>query len=92
MRIEKKSKTIYYNVYIANDGTEFENESQCIDYEKKKNGDRVKCSLCDGTGRISDGWHSVLNELTYQYEDVEYSHTCSKCNGKGYLERKEIWV
>lgn len=91
MRIEDRTKVVHYNVYIANDGREFETESACRDYEKRLNGERKTCEFCGGKGYISEGWHDVRNELTCQYERVEYTHKCPKCDGKGYLERKEVW-
>ena len=84
-------QSTYVKKYVAFDGREFDTMTQCDDYEKRKRGDRVTCSLCNGQGHISDGWHQVLNELTYQYEDVEYTHPCPKCKGKGYLDRAEVW-
>lgn len=30
--------------------------------------------------------------MTFQYEDVEYTDTCKYCNRKGYIEKKEVWV
>ena len=78
--------------YQSDDGKMmFDTKEQCIDYEKRKRGERVICDKCNGKGYISNGWHKVLNELTYQFEDVEYTQTCSKCNGKGYLNKKEVW-
>ena len=91
MKIKEVEKTVYGNKYVAFDGHEFDTYRQCDDYEKRKRGDRVTCSLCNGQGYISKGSHQVLNELTYQYETVEDTHSCPKCKGKGYLDRVEIW-
>lgn len=91
MRIEKVQQTVYVNKYIAFDGREFDTITKCEDYEKRKRGERIVCDKCNGRGSISEGWHEVLNELTFQYESVEYTHRCDKCNGKGYLEKKIVW-
>lgn len=91
MTIKRVQKTIYVNKYVAFDGTEFDYENQCLDYEKRKRGERKVCDKCNGRGVISEGWHEVRNELTCQFETVEYTHRCDKCDGKGYLDRKEVW-
>ena len=91
MEIKEVEKTVHVNKYVAFDGHEFDTYSQCDDYEKRKRGVRITCSLCNGQGYISKGSHQVLNELTYQYETVEYTNSCPKCKGKGYLDRVEMW-
>lgn len=91
MEVKRVQKTIYVNKYVAFDGTEFDYESQCLDYEKRKRGERKVCDRCNGRGYISKGRHKVRNELTCQYEEVEYTDTCKQCNGKGYLDKKEVW-
>lgn len=77
--------------YKSNDGHVFDTKEQCLDYEARMNGTRRTCTNCNGRGRISEGFHEVRNELTCQYETVEYSHTCEVCGGKGYLDKKEVW-
>ena len=91
MEIKKVEKIVQVNKYVAFDGREFDTCSQCDDYEKRKRGDRITCSLCNGQGYLSKGYNQVLNELTYQYETVEERQSCPKCKGKGYLDRVEIW-
>lgn len=91
MEVKRVQKTIYVNKYVAFDGTEFDYENQCLDYEKRKRGERKVCDKCDGIGYISKGIHNVLNELTYQYETVEYTEICKKCDGKGYLDKVVEW-
>lgn len=91
MQVKQVQKIIYVNKYVAFDGTEFDTECQCQDYEKRKLGDRIPCSNCNGRGYISEGWHEVRNELTFQYEKVEYTHKCPKCDGKGYLDKVVEW-
>lgn len=91
MRIKQVQKTIYVNKYVAFDNTEFDYENQCLDYEKRKRGERKMCDKCNGRGVISEGWHEVRNELTCQFETVEYTHRCDKCDGKGYLDKVVEW-
>ena len=92
MKLENRTKTVEYKVYVAEDGKEFETEGECILYEKRLNGDVKDCPKCQGRG-----WVLV------KVEDEDYhtgapivrtdSHTCELCNGKGYLERKTkiVW-
>lgn len=77
--------------YQARDGQIFRSKNACIDYEKRLDGTRKTCEYCNGKGYLSLGYHSVRNELTCQFEQVEYTETCQKCNGKGYLEKKTVW-
>ena len=91
MKEIKQEVRKYVTKYQAEDGRVFNTESQCLDYEARIKGTRRTCPNCNGKGYISDGWHDVLNELTYQTERVEYSHKCEVCDGKGYLDKKEIW-
>ena len=92
MKIETRTKTVEYEVYITKDGKEFETEGECVLYEKKLNGDAKDCPNCNGRG-----WVFVT------VEDEDYhtgapitrtdTHTCKICNGKGYLVKKikETW-
>lgn len=91
MRIKQVQQTIYVNKYVAFDGREFDTARQCEDYEKRKSGERKICDKCNGRGVISEGWHEVRNELTCQFETVEYTHRCDKCDGKGYLDKVVEW-
>lgn len=77
--------------YKSNDGRIFDTKDQCIDYEARMNGTRRTCTNCNGRGCISEGFHEVRNELTCQFETVEYTRTCTVCGGKGYLDKKEVW-
>lgn len=81
----------YVTKYQAKDGRIFDTESQCLDYEARMNGTRRTCTNCNGRGCISEGFHEVRNELTCQFETVEYTRTCTVCGGKGYLDKKEVW-
>ena len=78
-------------VYISDDGKEFDTESECIDYEKRKNGTRKTCQKCNGRGQVREyqrrdwdpGWGH--NELITDHD------TCPDCHGRGYLDKKEVW-
>ena len=92
MKKEIRIKTVKYNVYIAKDGKEFNSESDCKHHEMILNGTRIICPECNGKGKIDvieeyDNYHTGVLEKTTIYP------TCTKCNGKGYLEKKikEIW-
>jgi len=92
MKKEIRTKTVKYNVYIAKDGKEFNSESDCKHHEMILNGTRIICPECNGKGKIDvieeyDNYHTGVLEKTTIYP------TCTKCNGKGYLEKKikEIW-
>ena len=89
MRTETVTKMVpqSYKRYIAKDGKEFTSESECINHEKILNGTRVVCPECNGKGKIAvveeyDNYHTGAPERTTIYP------TCTKCNGKGYLEKK----
>lgn len=89
VKVEVKS---FKTKYQSDDGKMlFDTEEQCIDYEARMNGARHTCTNCNGRGYISEGFHEVRNELTCQYETVEYTHKCKVCNGKGYLDKKIVW-
>lgn len=81
----------YVTKYRSSDGLVFDTKEQCLDHEARNKGTRKTCTHCKGRGYISEGWHEVRNELTYQYEQVEYTRTCNVCGGKGYLDKKEVW-
>ena len=91
MKEIKQEVRKYVTKYQAEDGHIFDTEAQCLDYEARMKGTRRTCPKCNGRGRISEGFHEVRNELTYQYETVKYSHKCEVCDGKGYLDKKEVW-
>lgn len=91
MKKIKQEVVTYVTKYESYDGKIFNTEHECRDHEARMNGVRKTCPNCNGKGYLSDGWHDVRNELTCQYEQVEYIHTCDMCNGKGYLDKVEIW-
>lgn len=92
MKTEIRTKTVKYAVYIAKDGKEFETKNKCIFHEKKLDGIIKECPECHGKGKITkeyeyDNYHTGAPEKSIIYP------TCTKCNGKGYLEKKnkEVW-
>ena len=92
MKQEVRTKTVKYNVYIAKDGKEFKSSKECKHHEMILNGTRIVCPECNGKGRIAvieeyDNYHTGELEKTTIYP------TCTKCNGKGYLEKKTriVW-
>ena len=91
MEIIQVEKTITVSKYKASDGTVFDTEYQCLDYEKRKNGERIECPRCGGRGGFNYRTEIVRNELTCQYEEVGFHDTCTKCGGKGYLDKKVSW-
>lgn len=91
MRTETRQKVVDYNVYIAKDGKEFTSKDKCEHHEKMLSGERKECPKCHGKRYINERIHKVLNELTYEYEDVTSSDTCPMCDGKGYLEKTVTW-
>lgn len=66
--------------YRANDGSLWDTEEAALNRERKrKSGDIKECRSCEGTGKMSpsgDGRDII---------------TCPVCEGRGYLERKEVW-
>lgn len=90
MRKKTKYKKIPYTVFVAKDGKEFEDENKCLIHEKILDGKAKLCPKCNGNG--------------YTIEEIEYDnyHTgspmyidekcfCKMCQGKGYLEKVEVW-
>ena len=92
MKLETKTKTIEYEVYIAEDGKEFESEGECKLYEKKLAGDVKDCPDCNGRGWILI---DILNEDYHTGAQIinHDSKICKTCMGKGYLVKKikEVW-
>jgi len=92
MRKEIRQKTVQYNVYIAKDGKEFTSSKECKHYEMILDGTRKVCPECHGKGVVMeeyeyDNYHTGVPETSVIFP------TCTKCNGKGYLEKKikEVW-
>ena len=92
MRKEIRQKTVKYNVYIAKDGKEFTSSKEFKHYEMILDGTRKVCPECHGKGQVLeeqeyDNYHTGVPEKS------TFFVTCTKCNGKGYLEKKikEVW-
>ena len=91
--MEIKKRQIEETFYVSFDGKEFKTQEECIHYEAVKKGKRKTCDKCNGTGTITcdndfggdGGWGSSTG-VSY------WKEPCKKCNGKGYLELKEVWV
>jgi len=91
MRVEKRKKLVEveYNVYIAEDGKEFQNKDLCTDYEKRKEGTRITCPSCNGKGVVTVWTGSIV---AYWKPEAEHSGApieteCERCKGKGYLDK-----
>ena len=89
MKTVTKEKVTYRTVYVAFDGKEFDDESECRSYELTLY-DYKECPECHGKGVVAerceyDNYHTGAPEVTTIYP------TCTKCNGKGYLKRKVKW-
>lgn len=70
MRIEKREKTVYEEIYIADDGTQFDTERHCLNYEKEikmqkneNNAEKLRVHELDDLMPLID---------TETYEDHEY--------------------
>jgi RecJ-like exonuclease len=90
MKKEVRTKIISYNVFVADDGKEFEKEKDCKLHERKLKGEIKECPNCGGTGKTSE-WDVCDNYHTGVPEKILCHPTCRMCNGKGYLEKKVIW-
>ena len=90
--MEIKRRQIEQTYYVAFDGKEFTDRNECEHYEAIQKGSRKTCANCNGTGEVTkdndyagDGnWGSRTGVKYWQEE-------CEQCNGKGYLELKEVW-
>ena len=70
MRIEKRERTVYEEIYIADDGTQFDTERHCLNYEKEikmqkneNNAEKLRVHELDDLMPLID---------TETYEDHEY--------------------
>lgn len=92
MRTEIRQKTVDYEVYIANDDTEFNSERECKDYEARKSGDRITCPKCGGAGHFQGRWVKPGYDSSFGPIEGHYEYnTCDRCGGKGYLDKKTTW-
>lgn len=64
--------------FQCSDGAVFKDKQVAQIYESKLRGDIKTCQHCEGRGKVPD----IGN---YKYE------SCFRCNGKGYLQKKEVW-
>ena len=92
MKTEVRQKTIDYKVFIADDGKEFDSEKDCELHDKLIHGEIKECPYCNGKGKIGEKVQEEDYHTGAPYWTTEY-HTCEKCRGKGYLEKKiiEVW-
>lgn len=74
-----KPITIQVTKFQANDGRVFDTEDQCTHHEKRVSGHIKTCPNCNGIGEVDP------------YGDGRTFIPCSKCGGKGYVEKQEIW-
>lgn len=94
MKVSTRQKTMVvdYNVYIAKDGKEFNNEKDCIDYELRLDGTRITCPDCNGKGHFRGRWVEAYDNYDIGHVEAHYEYnTCQRCHGKGYLDKKVTW-
>jgi len=93
MRTDIRTKQVMqtYKVYVAKDGKEFDSEESCKHHEMILDGTRIVCPRCNGKG----GWQGKWIEPYWHWDGpmggYHEFHTCEKCKGKGYLEKKVTW-
>ena len=92
MKKIEKTKEVKYNVYISDDGQEFNNEKDCIFHDRLINGEVKICEECNGSGEVKEeywdeNYHTGVEELYTRW------NRCKCCNGKGYLEKhiETVW-
>ena len=90
MKKEIRQKNINYEVFISDDGTEFDNEYDALHHDKIIKGEIKECPDCKGRG-----WNIIESEYEDYHTGVimttKDTYTCKTCKGKGYLEKKVIW-
>lgn len=91
MRRELRQKTVDYEVFVSNDGTEFETKTEALLHDKLLRGEIKECPECYGKGKVEE-WEEWEDYHTGMTERSLLHVTCKKCNGKGYLEKKTVWV
>lgn len=91
METEIRTKTVKYKVYVAKDGKEFTSEDECINHEKILNGTRIICPSCGGKGGWRGKWIEPYDHWDGPMGGYYEHHTCEKCKGKGYLDKKVTW-
>jgi len=90
MKKEIKQKVVKYPVYIADDGKEFDNREDALIHDKLIHGKIKECPECHGKGQVLeeqeyDNYHTGVPEKS------TFFVTCTRCKGKGYLEKKVTW-
>lgn len=92
MKKEIRQKTVDYEVFVSDDGKEYDNEEDAILHDRLLKGEIKECYNCHGKGRTEE-WHEWENYHTGAPERSIIHPTCNVCHGKGYLEKKikEVW-
>lgn len=93
MKIEKRTRTIQqdYNIYVAKDGKEFDDEDKCKHYEMILDGTRIVCPNCHGKGQWRTDYVPEYDHWEGKMGGYWNYQICQRCNGKGYLEKKVTW-
>lgn len=91
METKVRTKTVEYNVYVAKDGKEFISEEECVNHEKILDGTRIICPSCGGKGGCRGKWIEPYDHWDGPMGGYYEHHTCEKCKGKGYLDKKVTW-
>lgn len=66
--MEKKTKTIIKDIFIANDGTEFNNEDSCIDYEREMEQENLEKKVEKELGIKTQADFPAMLNLRYNHE------------------------
>jgi len=66
--MEKKTKTIVKDIFVANDGTEFYNEDDCIWYEREKEQENLEKKVEEELGIKTQADFPAMLNLRYHHE------------------------
>jgi len=66
--MEKKTKTIIKDIFIANDGTEFYREEGCIDYEREKEQENLEKKVEEKLGIKTQADFPAMLNLRHKHE------------------------
>ena len=91
MKEVTRQKTVDYKVYVAKDGQEFTSLEDCQHHEKILDGTRIVCPECHGEGRYRTDYVPEFEHWEGTMGGYWNYKTCSKCGGKGWLEKKVTW-
>lgn len=72
-----RQKPEYYNVYIADDGTEFTSRQECVSYEFQLEKDKRKLPYCSGEdieGYYADLWYIKSEEEFEWLKKTKWAH------------------